>query len=175
VRLQYSGTQLVDLQGDQVRFKDISLGSATADTITASAGTTPQALIGNAGTDVIIGGLGDDLIIGGLGDDNLTGGLGADIFRFIQSEKGSDTVNDFNLTEGDKIDLRGLLNNSGFNLDELGLFLNLTDGVNQKTLKIDTLGTGNFSVPDLEVVLINPVGINDDLATLIDHRVFLVL
>ncbi len=34
--------------------------------------------------------------------------------------------------------------------------------------------TGNFIAPDLEVVLINPVGINDDLATLIDHRVFLV-
>jgi Ca2+-binding RTX toxin-like protein len=172
--LQNNGSQLVDLQGDQVRFKDISVGSAAADTLDGSGRSTHQALIGNAGTDVITGGSGDDLMIGGIGDDILTGGLGADVFRFIQSETGQDTVTDFNLIQGDKIDLRGLLNNSGFSLSDLSLFLNLADGVGQKTLRIDTLGTGNFSVPDLAVVLTNPVGLNDDLATLIDQRVIMV-
>jgi hypothetical protein len=175
LRLQYSGTQLVDLQGDQLRFKDISLGTSSADTLDGSARSTHQALIGNAGNDVISGGSGDDLIMGGAGNDNLMGGLGADIFRFIKFEAGQDTVTDFNVTQGDKLDLRSLLSDTGLTLDNQSLYLSLVDGVGQKTLKVDTLGTGNFSSADMTVVLTSPQGINDNLATLIDQKVFLVV
>ena len=41
-----------------------------------------------------------------------------------------------------------LLTNTGMTLDNLSLYVNLVDGVGQKTLKVDTLGSGNFSAPD---------------------------
>jgi Ca2+-binding RTX toxin-like protein len=174
LRLQYFGSQLVDNQGDQLRFKDISLGTSSADIINGAGRSTNQALIGNAGNDVITGGSGDDLLIGGLGNDTLKGGAGADIFRFIKYETGTDTITDFNLGDGDKIDLRGLLADTGFSLDKLSLYLNLSGDLSQQTLKVDTLGSGNFGSPDLTVVMSNPSGINDGLATLIDQRVFMV-
>ena len=96
------------------------------------------------------------------------------IFRFIKYETGSDTITDFNLGDGDKIDLRGLLADTGFSLDKLSLYLNLSGDLSQQTLKVDTLGSGNFGSPDLTVVMSNPSGINDGLSTLIDQRVFMV-
>jgi hypothetical protein len=96
------------------------------------------------------------------------------IFRFIKYETGSDTITDFNLGDGDKIDLRGLLADTGFSLDKLSLYLNLSGDLGQQTLKVDTLGSGNFGSPDLTVVMSNPSGINDGLSTLIDQRVFMV-
>ena len=96
------------------------------------------------------------------------------IFRFIKYETGSDTITDFNLGDGDKIDLRGLLADTGFSLDKLSLYLNLSGDLSQQTLKVDTLGSGNFGSPDLTVVMNNPSGINDGLSTLIDQRVFMV-
>ena len=79
------------------------------------------------------------------------------------------------MNQGDKLDLRGLLTNTGMTLDNLSLYVNLVDGVGQKTLKVDTLGSGNFSAPDMTIVLTNPQGINDDLTTLVNQKVFLVL
>ncbi|MGR4068002.1 retention module-containing protein [Billgrantia sp. C5P2] len=77
-------------------------------------------LSGGAGNDILIGGAGDDTLIGGTGDDILLGGLGADTFVWNlgdQGEEGSaaiDTVKDFSLEEGDRLDLSELLsNNSG--------------------------------------------------------------
>jgi Ca2+-binding RTX toxin-like protein len=175
LRLVYSGTAITDQEGDQLRFKDISVGTSAAETIDGSGRSAHQALFGNAGNDVIIGGSGDDLLVGGAGNDNLTGGAGADLFRFIKFENGSDTITDFNLNEGDKIDLRGLLTDVGFSLNDLTLYLRMDLGVNQVQLKIDTLGTGNFSSPDMTITLLNPQGINDDLRTLVDQSVFLVL
>jgi Ca2+-binding RTX toxin-like protein len=174
LRLQYRGADLVDEEGDQLRFKDISLGTSGADTIDGSARGTHQALVGNAGNDVITGGSGDDLLMGGAGNDSLTGGLGADIFRFITFETGQDTIADFNVTQGDKIDLRGLLTDTGFNLSNLSAYLSLVDGEGQKTLKVDVQGDGDFGVPDMTIVLTNPLGFDADLQTLIDQRVFLV-
>jgi hypothetical protein len=40
--------------------------------------------------------------------------------------------------------------------------------------QVKDLGSGNFGSPDLTVVMSNPSGINDGLATLIDQRVFMV-
>ena len=174
LRLQYSGADLVDEEGDPLRFTDISLGTSGADTIDGSARGTHQALVGNAGNDVITGGSGDDLLMGGAGNDNLTGGLGADTFRFITFETGQDTIADFNVTQGDKIDLRGLLTDTGFNLSNLSAYLSLVDGEGQKTLKVDVQGDGDFGVPDMTIVLANPLGFDADLQTLIDQRVFLV-
>ena len=66
-------------------------------------------LDGGVGTDILNGGIGDDILRGGLGDDQLTGGTGADLFLLQRGDLGSDTIKDFNFSEGDRIDLSDLL------------------------------------------------------------------
>lgn len=82
-------------------------------------------LNGGAGNDIINAGGGADVVIGGAGSDNLTGGEGADIFLYqLQTDSGSgvgqvgrgsvpapfstDTITDFSVRDGDRIDLRAL-------------------------------------------------------------------
>ena len=59
---------------------------------------------------------GTDTLIGGLGNDILTGGDGADIFKWTADDINiasgapfSDTITDFSITEGDKLDLSDVL------------------------------------------------------------------
>ena len=51
---------------------------------------------------MLIGGAGADTLRGGSGDDVLSGGLGADQFKM---SKGNDSIEDFNQSEGDLIDV----------------------------------------------------------------------
>ena len=61
-------------------------------------------LQGNDVANLLEGEDGDDTLIGGLGDDTLIGGKGIDTFKF-KSEDGNDIIKDFNISEGDKIQL----------------------------------------------------------------------
>lgn len=72
--------------------------------------------LGNAGNDAVFGGLGNDWVFGGLdkdlvygdaGDDTLTGGAGADRFVMGGTGGGTDTVTDFQFTQGDRIEIAG--------------------------------------------------------------------
>lgn len=73
------------------------------------------------GVDVVVGGDGADSITGGAGSDKLTGGKEVDTFSFNSSDfftedtdgnlvfnKSVDSITDFNLTEGDVLDLGDL-------------------------------------------------------------------
>jgi hypothetical protein len=65
-------------------------------------------LNGNADQDVLRGRTGDDTLNGGAGDDRLRGDIGADYFLFTDLSNGdveTDTIQDYNLREGDAIDL----------------------------------------------------------------------
>ena len=101
---------------------DWLLGGQGNDQITAHAGNA--ILNGNLGSDVVVGGSGDDTLRGGqgadvltggagrdhlfgdLGNDTLTGGQGADVFHFAAGG-GQDRVTDFNLAEGDHVQVDG--------------------------------------------------------------------
>ncbi|MBG0758647.1 hypothetical protein BOO22_04395 [Vibrio cidicii] len=65
-------------------------------------------LDGGLGDDILYGQGGNDTLIGGLGNDILTGGEGADIFKWVDMETASDRVIDFNVEQGDKLDLSDL-------------------------------------------------------------------
>jgi Ca2+-binding RTX toxin-like protein len=80
-----------------------------------------DALNGLAGNDTLTGGGGNDTLDGGAGADSMEGGLGADVFLFgSATEADGDVIADFNVAEGDRIDLRridpdsSLLGNQSF-------------------------------------------------------------
>ncbi|MFM2577722.1 Ig-like domain-containing protein [Vibrio fortis] len=82
---------------------------------------------GGLGDDILYGQGGDDTLIGGLGDDILTGGEGEDIFKWVDMDDGSsDTITDFSVSDGDKLDLSELL--ADLETDDINALLNNIEG-----------------------------------------------
>ena len=79
---------------------DLIEGKKGNDTLTGSKGN--DVLKGSKGNDKLIGSNGNDYLDGSKGRDVLKGGKGADVF---QISKGTDIVEDFSLTQGDRIAL----------------------------------------------------------------------
>jgi len=129
-----------------------------------------------SGNNTLAGTSGNDVLQGGLGDDSLTGNAGADIFRFAKGDLGNDTVTDFTKSQGDKVDLSGLLQGSGFSLaTNLANYLQLTTNASgNAVLKIDVYGESNFNSPAQTIVFANGAtsGLTTpSLSTLFDERV----
>ncbi|SEE26084.1 retention module-containing protein [Pseudomonas anguilliseptica] len=109
-------------------------GTAGVDNLVGTAGVDylfglgdNDTLSGLAGNDVLSGGDGNDILIGGLGNDILSGGVGADTFRWLSGDTtGVDKVLDFNLSEGDKLDLTQLLIGESYNAGSLDDFLSFS-------------------------------------------------
>ena len=66
-------------------------------------------LIGNEGDNIIQSLAGNDTLVGNAGSDTLTGGLGSDTFDYNSNNDGHDIITDFNLSEGDKLDISDLI------------------------------------------------------------------
>ncbi|WP_218244358.1 tandem-95 repeat protein [Pseudomonas sp. FW305-20] len=118
---------------------DILLGGTGNDLLNGEAGD--DFLIGGTGTDTLDGGAGNDTLLGGTGNDTLIGGLGGDTFVWKAGDTGTDVIKDFKASEGDRIDLRDLLQNeSGSTIDN---FLKITtvDGVS--SLQVSSAGKFN--------------------------------
>ncbi|GAA0584699.1 hypothetical protein GCM10009416_23860 [Craurococcus roseus] len=105
---------------------DALAGGAGADRLrglggndTLSGGGGNDALNGGAGADRLDGGAGNDYLLGGAGADVLTGGAGGDRFAFLSAGEGGDTIADFGLAEGDRLDLRGVFAATGQNYAKL--------------------------------------------------------
>ncbi|MBR0060631.1 MAG: calcium-binding protein, partial [Selenomonadaceae bacterium] len=71
---------------------------------TISGSVDDNLIIGGKGKDTFYGGDGDDTLRGGKGNDNLWGGDGADTFIFRAGD-GTDTINDYDFTEGDMLQI----------------------------------------------------------------------
>ena len=108
--------------------EDISAtGNSLNNTLTGNEGE--NSLNGAIGNDVINAGTGDDTLTGGSGKDIMSGGVGADVFSY-QSVTESDLINanafdmikDFNLSEGDKIDLSAMDAKSGGTANDMFSF-----------------------------------------------------
>ncbi len=98
------GSTLEGRDGD-----DMLIGQGGADSLFGDEGN--DRLMGGRGNDSLNGGDGDDQLTGGLGRDVLSGGLGADRFIFMREDgrAGSvDRIEDFSMTDGDKLDFRGM-------------------------------------------------------------------
>ncbi|SEN64656.1 type I secretion C-terminal target domain (VC_A0849 subclass), partial [Pseudomonas sp. ok272] len=118
-------------------------------------GTGIDTLLGGEGNDLLLGGEGNDLLFGGKGNDTLTGGSGADTFVWKAGDTGKDVITDFKASEGDRIDLRDLLQGeTSGNIDKY-LKITTVDGVS--TLQVSTEGTfkgnGNTNGADVTIKL----------------------
>jgi Ca2+-binding RTX toxin-like protein len=91
------------------------------------------------GSDILVGGAGNDILMGLGGEDLLTGGGGADTF-VLTDALAADTITDYNLAQGDTVDLSALLDQA---LIEGGAQGNLPDFVKltNQGLQIDANGT----------------------------------
>ncbi|MCX5508149.1 retention module-containing protein [Pseudomonas sp. BJa3] len=98
-------------------------------------------LLGGAGQDIIFGQGGDDHIEGGKGDDVLIGGKGADTFVWRAGDEGNDVIRDFNVQEGDRLDLRDLLQSE----EDIAIdnFLRITTVDGETTLQASSDGKLN--------------------------------
>jgi Mg-chelatase subunit ChlD len=133
---------------------DIIFGQGGDDKLYGGAGN--DILLGGTGNDLLDGGDGNDLLLGGKGNDILTGGSGGDTFVWKAGDTGNDVIKDFKASEGDRIDLRDLLQGeTGSTIDN---FLKITtvDGVS--SLQVSTTGqfnSGNAAAatPDVTIKL----------------------
>ncbi|CAN7740975.1 calcium-binding protein [Bosea sp. LjRoot9] len=125
------------------------IGSAFDDLLTGSSGA--DVIIGGAGNDVLSGGGGTDTLSGGIGFNTLTGGAAADVFIIDPSKLTAalpDLITDYNLAEGDKVDLSSLFNSLGANKPTDAAQADATINVvgNQLQVDADGIGAGNAFV-----------------------------
>ncbi|WP_334161914.1 calcium-binding protein [Phenylobacterium sp.] len=119
---------------------DVVLGNMGDDT--AAGGWGADVVRGGQGDDSVSGGEGADWLSGDRGSDVLVGGAGADTFHFF-GEAGSDRVLDFNVWEGDRVNI---LPGDSYTVAQVGADTVVTvDGTAQLTLvgvQLSSLGDG---------------------------------
>jgi Ca2+-binding RTX toxin-like protein len=132
---------------------DTLVGTGAGESINGNGGNDilvglsgDDVLNGGAGSDLLLGGAGNDTLSGGTGTDILAGGTGADTFKFAEiGSAHADTVADYNYTEGDRIDLSGLLDGTGINDGNMSSYLHLVESGSNIIVQVDTAGGGNFT------------------------------
>lgn len=139
----FAGTEadLINGQGGS----DLLWAGGGNDTVVAGAGQDD--LRAGAGDDRLFGGAGQDTLNGGAGNDTMTGGADADVFVL---SAGSDVIRDFRA--GDRIDMSGLNNVSGFGdldalLSQLGSSVTLEIG-NGQNLTIENVDLADLGASD---------------------------
>ncbi|MBA1188210.1 type I secretion C-terminal target domain-containing protein [Pseudomonas entomophila] len=118
---------------------DILFGQGGDDKLYGGKGN--DILLGGNGNDLLDGGDGDDILIGGKGNDTLIGGAGADTFIWRAGDTGNDVIKDFKASEGDRIDLRDLL--QGEKASTIDNFLKISTVDGSSTLQVSSEGKLN--------------------------------
>ncbi|PWI34190.1 hypothetical protein DI392_08365 [Vibrio albus] len=96
-------------------------------------GDATDVLRGGPGDDYLDGGAGNDYLIGGEGNDILVGGEGIDTFiwKAEDLDGSTDTIKDFSIADGDKIDLSDILSDmSDTEVDSYLNSLSVTESAN---------------------------------------------
>ena len=123
----------------------------------ATGGDGADRLIGNDGSNRLRGRGGDDTLMGGMGADTLQGGAGAD--TFVLEVTGASTVEDFSLSERDRLDLGPVLRqltalSAGANPFDTG-HLSLAQAGLDAWLWVDLDGAGTSAEPYALARLLN--------------------
>lgn len=159
-----------------------SIDASQVVDITGQATTTQVATLYKSsnvnGTNLsnnLVGTTADDFLTGQGGNDTLTGGAGRDVFAWLKGNTGTDTVTDFKVSEGDSINLSGILNGTGVNATNAGQFLQWTQAGNNTELKIHA--DGNVNNPASKTITFidgYQHGLNDTLQNLITQKVIVL-
>ena len=135
---------------------DILHGGDGDDTLVGGYGN--EVLYGDAGADSLYGNESNDTLTGGLGNDILTGGSGADIFKWTAADitasgaPFTDTITDFSIDQGDKLDLTDVLTGEGTDLSSY-----LDVHLSGSNVEVSVYANGvNDGTPDMNVVIQNP-------------------
>jgi Ca2+-binding RTX toxin-like protein len=137
-----------DAEGDTLISIENVVGSSKADTLWGN--DDANVLDGRSGNDELKGAGGADTLVGGLGADNVTGGAGADVFVWTKiAETGLTTstidfVEDFDFSEGDKIDLSQIDANTTVSGDQEFTFVGAADFSAPGQIKYFNDGTDTF-------------------------------
>ena len=128
-------------------------------------------LYGSEGDDTLYGGVGDDVLYGGTGRDLIYGGAGGDQFKFSvdrtkNTDADADVIVDFNIADGDRIQLLNIVAESTFRVSSLDELLDIAG------FRIDTSGdkiisgleSGENDAEADDTVLYRIVGVADDAA-----------
>ena len=108
-----------DLNGKTGNFS-IAGGTVIENAVTGSGddhiigNTANNRLESGAGNDLIEALEGNDILIGGTGTDTLSGGTGGDRFVYTALDEAGDTITDFDLAAGDRVDITALLQDIGY-------------------------------------------------------------
>lgn len=100
-------------------------------------------LDGGAGNDILYGEGGNDILVIGLGFDKAYGGAGADIFAITHIDEFTDVIGDFNLGEGDKINITDVLDSYDPLSDDIANFVRLVQNGADTELHINADGAGD--------------------------------
>ena len=121
-------------------------------------------LIGGNGSDYLYGNNGDDILSGGAGIDMLYGQAGADTFVFEAASAftNSDNVQDFDLSDGDKLDISDLLIGYDPLTDAISDFVQITESGSNSYLSVDADGGADNFVQ--VAYLYNETGLTDENA-----------
>ena len=117
-------------------------GNALANTLVGNG--ADNTLDGGTANDVLQGGTGSDILFGGDGLDTMTGGTEGDRFVFEASSayNNIDVVTDFNLGQGDALDLSDLLSAYDPLTDALTAFVQISNAGANSSVSVDRDGTG---------------------------------
>ncbi|BAS68398.1 cadherin-like domain-containing protein [Bathymodiolus septemdierum thioautotrophic gill symbiont] len=139
----FSGHLNIEIEATSVEFSnsDTATSSKTLSIDVIQTGdANDNQLVGDEGDNIIRGLAGDDTITGIQGDDTLSGGLGSDTFVYSNNNDGNDTITDFSLSEGDKLDLSDLVDyQEGQNITD---FVSVENIGNDSIVHIDSDGAG---------------------------------
>lgn len=142
-----SGADIVyGIDGDDTIYGGAGNDILYGDYKTATGLDGNDILYGGDGNDTLIGWGGNDTLEGGAGNDTLWGGTGAD--TFVLALGSIDTLRDFSVAQGDKLDLSDIL--SGFYTNPatqaITDFIQITTVSGNSVISVDQNGGGNSFV-----------------------------
>ncbi len=157
---------------------DLSTGIVTENYYTRDTLLNIENLTGSAYNDTLKGastantlngGAGNDVLYGNGGADTFTGGLGADTFVFKSETAFSSpvTISDFNTSQGDKIDISGVLGSFDPVSQVVGDYIQMATSGANTILSVDLDGVGTAYGWQKIATLTGTTGLTDE-ALLID-------
>jgi len=165
------GTDTINSTVDWTLGANIENLELSGNAITGKGNALANYILGNDHANNLFGMDGNDTLNGGLGADTLTGGKGADVFAFSHTDA-ADTITDFSLADGDKIDLRDVLAGHDDVATHLADLVHVTTGGTGSavftTISVDVDGMGHYA----DVAILQHV--NTTLQSLLDAHAIVV-